>query len=28
VFLRQNIGRIWGVILIVFYVAYVSLMFV
>lgn len=28
VFLRQNIDRIWGVILIVFYVAYVSLMFV
>jgi cation:H+ antiporter len=28
VFLRQNIGRIWGVILIVFYVVYVSLMFV
>jgi cation:H+ antiporter len=28
VFLRQNIGRIWGMILIVFYVSYVSMMFI
>ncbi|MDX5402348.1 MAG: calcium/sodium antiporter [Rhodobacterales bacterium] len=28
VFLRQNIGRIWGLILIVFYVAYVAMMFI
>lgn len=28
VFLRQNIGRIWGVILILFYTAYVAMMFV
>lgn len=28
VFLRQNIGRIWGVILIVLYVAYVAMMFI
>ncbi len=28
VFLRQNIGRIWGMILIVLYVSYVSMMFI
>ncbi len=28
VFLRQNIGRAWGIILIVFYATYVSMMFI
>ena len=28
VFLRQNIGRVWGVVLILFYVTYVSMMFI
>ncbi|MDP5346789.1 MAG: sodium:calcium antiporter, partial [Paracoccaceae bacterium] len=28
VYLRQNIGRVWGIVLILFYVTYVSMMFI
>ena len=28
VFLRQNIGRVWGIALILMYVAYVAMMFI